>query len=51
MYERSAKERVLDFNMVEKSLTLEEAKQEAGRCLRCDHLGCGAFKGGRVDKW
>ena len=37
--------------MVEKSLTLEEAKQEAGRCLRCDHLGCGAFKGGRVDKW
>lgn len=51
MYERSAKERRIDFNMVEKSLTLEEAKQEAGRCLRCDHLGCGAFKGGRVDRW
>ena len=29
----------------------EEAMQEAGRCLRCDHFGYGIFKGGRVEKW
>ncbi len=51
MSERPAQERIRDFNIAEMSLTLEEAKQEAGRCLRCDHLGCGAFKGGRVDRW
>lgn len=51
MAERPAEERIKDFNMVEKPLTLQEAKQEAGRCLRCDHFGCAAFKGGRVDRW
>ena len=32
-------------------LTEKEAKQEAGRCLRCDHFGYGIFKGGRDTKW
>jgi hypothetical protein len=30
---------------------VEEACQEASRCLRCDHFGCGALRGGRVDRW
>ena len=25
----------------------EEALREAGRCLRCDHYGCGSLEGGR----
>ena len=29
----------------------EEAQQECGRCLRCDHYGFGVFKGGRTTKW
>ena len=29
----------------------EEARQESGRCLRCDHFGYGNFKGGREEKW
>ena len=29
----------------------EEAMQESGRCLHCDHFGYGIFKGGRVAKW
>ena len=28
-----------------------EAKQEASRCLRCDHFGYGIFKGGRETLW
>ena len=36
-----------DFDHVELSMTYEEAMREAGRCLRCDHYGCGAMKGGR----
>ena len=32
-------------------LTEKEAKQEAGRCLRCDHFGYGIFKGGRETLW
>ena len=28
-------------------MTKNEARQEAGRCLRCDHFGYGIFKGGR----
>ena len=35
-----------DFEHVENPLTFEEAMQEAGRCLRCDHFGCGVLKGG-----
>ncbi len=36
-----------NFDHVEMSMTLEEAMREAGRCLRCDHYGCGAMEGGR----
>ncbi|MGN1350261.1 MAG: NAD(P)-binding protein [Anaerovoracaceae bacterium] len=39
--ERPASERKHDFLHVEKEMTKEEALQEAGRCLRCDHYGCG----------
>ena len=51
MQERPAEERARDFDLMEKCLTDEEAAQECSRCLRCDHYGCGAFKGGRVSKW
>ena len=33
------------------NLTEREAKQEASRCLRCDHFGYGIFKGGRETLW
>lgn len=49
--EREAGERVCDFNGVENCMTEAEAKQEAGRCLRCDHFGYGIFKGGREKLW
>lgn len=45
--EREAGERIHDWNLVEQGLTEEEARQEASRCLRCDHFGFGAFRGGR----
>ena len=32
-------------------LTDEEAYAEASRCLRCDHFGFGAFRGGRIEQW
>ena len=32
-------------------LTDEEARQESVRCLRCDHFGYGAFRGGRIFEW
>ena len=32
-------------------LTEEGARTEASRCLRCDHYGYGAFRGGRKDRW
>ena len=51
MKERQPSERAKDFEMIECGLTCEEAKQEAGRCLRCDHFGFGVLKGGRVEKW
>lgn len=41
--ERPASERKHDFKHVEVEMLLEEAMQEAGRCLRCDHFGCGYF--------
>ena len=49
--EREASERVHDWTLVEQGLTEEEARQEAGRCLRCDHFGFGAFRGGRNFEW
>lgn len=45
--ERPAYIRKHDFEHVEIPYTYEEAMQEAGRCLRCDHYGCGVLKGGR----
>ena len=49
--EREACERVCDFNAVENCMTEKEARQEASRCLRCDHFGYGIFKGGREKLW
>ncbi len=51
MKERSPKERVQDFKLMECGMTREEAKQESSRCLHCDHFGYGIFKGGRIAKW
>ncbi len=51
MTEREAADRTCDFDLVERGLTAEEAHQEASRCLRCDHFGFGAFRGGRIDQW
>lgn len=51
MVERDSKERIKDFEMVEIGMSEKEAKQEASRCLRCDHFGYGIFKGGRVRQW
>ncbi len=45
--ERDPFERKEDFKDVELPMTLEEAKRESGRCLRCDHFGCGCMEGGR----
>ena len=49
--EREAMDRRNDFDEVESGFTLEEAMQEASRCLRCDHFGFGAFRGGRIEQW
>ncbi len=45
--ERDPFERMNDFEFVELPMTHEEAIREAGRCLRCDHYGCGVMEGGR----
>ena len=31
----------------ERPMTYDEAVRESGRCLRCDHYGCGTMEGGR----
>ena len=49
--ERPVTERVGDFELMEQSFSIEEAMQEASRCLRCDHYGYGAFRGGRKQQW
>ncbi len=49
--EREAVIRSKDFKEVELCMTEVEAKQEANRCLRCDHFGFGIFKGGREIQW
>jgi NADPH-dependent glutamate synthase beta subunit-like oxidoreductase len=51
MTEREVCERISDFNGVENGMAEEECKQEASRCLRCDHFGYGIFKGGRESIW
>lgn len=51
MTSREAAERTQDWELVECGLTQQEALQEASRCLRCDHFGMGAFRGGRISQW
>ncbi|MCR5508229.1 MAG: FAD-dependent oxidoreductase [Lachnospiraceae bacterium] len=46
--DRSARERKKDFGPVENGMSYDEAMQECGKCLRCDHYGCGTLEGGRV---
>ncbi len=46
--ERPTRERKADFEGVEVPMSTEEAMQECGRCLRCDHFGAGACEGGRI---
>ncbi len=49
--ERDAFERRNDFEGIELNMSLQEAKQESARCLRCDKYGCSQLRGGRVDRW
>jgi len=49
--EREAGVRKNDFDLIELPVTDEETAQECARCLRCDHYGLGAFKGGRDVRW
>lgn len=51
MVDRAGYERIKDFELIEMSLTDEQACQECSRCLRCDHFGYGAFRGGRKEAW
>ena len=48
---RVAFERKCDFDCIETGLTDQSAATEASRCLRCDHYGFGAFRGGRKNEW
>lgn len=45
--ERPARVRKHDFSEVEEGMSREEARQECGRCLRCDCFGCGTLEEGR----
>ena len=47
--EKDPFERRTNFDEVEIPMTPEEALREAGRCLRCDHYGCGAMAGASGD--
>lgn len=49
--EREACERKCDFEGIENAMSREETIQEAARCLRCDHYGCGVLRGGREERW
>lgn len=49
--DRESCERKKDFEGVENSMSLEEARQESARCLRCDHFGCSVLRGGREIVW
>ena len=49
--EKDAQERKDNFDHIECGMTAQEAAQECGRCLRCDHYGYGIFKGGRAAIW
>ncbi len=43
--------RKTNFEGIELPMSCEEAVQEASRCLRCDHHGCGTLRGGREFEW
>lgn len=49
--EREASDRKNDFLGIENCMSREETIQEAARCLRCDHYGCGVLRGGRELSW
>ena len=49
--EEDAQQRKGNFDHIECGMTAQEAAQECGRCLRCDHYGYGIFKGGRAAIW
>lgn len=51
MREIPAEERIKDFSLMEVCMSDEEACQESGRCLHCDHFGYAAFREGRSVKW
>lgn len=51
MVDREADQRKKDFECVEIGMSPQEACYESSRCLRCDHFGYGAFRGGRETKW
>lgn len=42
-----ASARKQNFDPIENNMSDEEAMQECGKCLRCDHFGCGCIEGGR----
>ena len=48
---KEAGHRKSNFDEIECSMTVQEACQEAGRCLRCDKFGFSTLKGGRTLKW
>ena len=49
--ERLVEDRTDDFEIAEMLFTEQEARQEAGRCLRCDRYGIAAIVGGRLQSW
>lgn len=51
MNEKEASQRKTSFDAFECGMTLQEACQEAGRCLRCDKFGMSSLKGGRTFRW
>ncbi len=48
---RKPQDRKYDFDAIENVMSDEEASQECKRCLRCDHFGFGAIRGGRSTRW
>lgn len=40
-----------DFGIVNNGMSEQEARQECGRCLRCDYFGYAKFEGGRKNQW
>ena len=42
--ERPGEQRRHDFELVEYGFSEQEMRQEAARCLSCDHYGCGILR-------